>query len=77
MPFQEGKSFLEPKVKELVDCAIECVTTHLFAPGLKIHIRNALEKGASREEVMEVFELASLMGAQTVLAGVEVLRGAV
>lgn len=74
VPFQPGHSVLEPKVKELVYCAIDCATTHLFGPGLKIHIRNALEKGASSDEVMEVFELAALMGAQTVLLGAESLK---
>lgn len=76
VPFQEGHSHLDPKTKELVYCAIDCATTHLFAPGLKIHIRNAIEKGATPEEVMEVFELAALMGAQTVTAGVEALKKA-
>lgn len=71
VPFQEGHSHLDAKTKELVYCAIDCATTHLFAPGLKIHIRNAIEKGATAEEVMEVFELAALMGAQTVLAGLQ------
>ncbi|CAK3784075.1 gamma-carboxymuconolactone decarboxylase like [Lecanosticta acicola] len=71
VPFQEGHSFLESYVKELVYCAIDCATTHLFAPGLKIHIRNAIEKGASAEQVLEVFELAALMGAKTVVMGVD------
>lgn len=75
VPFQEGHSHLDAKTKELVYCAIDCATTHLFASGLKIHIRNALQKGATAEEVMEVFELAALMGSQTVLAGVEALKG--
>ena len=39
VPFQEGHSRLEPKVKELIYCAIDCATTHLYAPGLKLHIR--------------------------------------
>jgi len=74
VPFQTGHSHLDAKTKELVYCAIDCATTHLFAPGLKIHIRNAIEKGATPEEVMEVFELAALMGSQTVLAGAEALN---
>lgn len=64
---------LEPKVKELIYCAIDCATTHLFQPGLKLHIRNAVRYGATAGEVMEVFELASLMGVHTVLAGGDVL----
>ena len=62
---------LSAKVKEFVYIAIDCATTHLYVPGLKLHIRNAVRLGATREEVMEVFELASLMGVQSVMVGVE------
>ena len=53
---------LSPKVKEFVYIAIDCATTHLYVPDLKLHIRNAVRLGATPEEAMEVFELASLMG---------------
>jgi alkylhydroperoxidase/carboxymuconolactone decarboxylase family protein YurZ len=53
---------LLPKVKELVYVAIDCTTMQLYVPGLKLHIRNAVWLGATPEEAMEVFELASLMG---------------
>jgi alkylhydroperoxidase/carboxymuconolactone decarboxylase family protein YurZ len=76
VPFENGGA-LSPKVKELVFCAIDCATTHLYVPGLKLHIRNAVRYGATKEEVMEVFELASLMGTQTVLLGAPVLKEAV
>ena len=62
-------------MKELVYCAIDCATTHLYVPGLKLHIRNAIRYGASAAEVMEVFELAALMGVHTVMAGADVLVG--
>lgn len=73
VPFRKDRNALSPKVKELVYTAIDCATTHLYQPGLKAHIRNAVRYGATAEEVMEVFELASLMGIHTVLAGVEAL----
>lgn len=73
VPFEEGHRALGRKVKELIYCAIDCSTTHLYLPGLKIHIRNAINYGATEEEVMEVFELAALMGAQTVKMGADVL----
>jgi alkylhydroperoxidase/carboxymuconolactone decarboxylase family protein YurZ len=62
---------LSPKIKEFVYIAIDCATTHLYVPGLKLHIRNAVRLGATKEEVMEIFELASLMGVQSVMVGVE------
>ncbi|KAK4548208.1 hypothetical protein LTR36_010077 [Oleoguttula mirabilis] len=73
VPFQKDHSALDAKTKELIYCAIDSATTHLYAPGLKLHIRNAIEHGALAEEVMEVFELAALMGVQTVVKGVDVL----
>lgn len=76
VPFRKDRNALSPKVKELVYCAIDCSTTHLYGPGLKLHIRNAMRYGATTEEVMEVFELASLIGVYTVLAGAQVLADA-
>ncbi|TKA31324.1 hypothetical protein B0A50_02169 [Salinomyces thailandicus] len=73
VPFQPGHSTLDAKTKELVYVAIDCATTHLYGPGLKIHIRNAIEYGASAEEVLEVLQLAGLMGVQSVMSGVDAL----
>lgn len=53
---------LEPKVKELVYCAFDASATHLYSPGLKIHMRNALRLGATKEEIMEVLEIVSVVG---------------
>jgi len=76
VPFEPSHQVLEPKVKELIYCAIDCATTHLYQPGLKLHIRNAIKHGASPEEVMEVFELASLMGIQTAIVAAPILEAA-
>ena len=73
VPFSEGHRALDAKTKELIYCAIDCATTHLYQPGLKIHIQNAINHGASEQEVMEVFELAALMGVHTVMMGADVL----
>lgn len=53
---------LEPKVRELVTCAFDAATTHLYARGTKIHMRNALKLGATPDEIMEMLEITSLMG---------------
>jgi alkylhydroperoxidase/carboxymuconolactone decarboxylase family protein YurZ len=71
VPWKSGP--LEPKVKELVYIAIDASTTHLFEPGTRIHIRNALGYGATAAEIMEVFELTSLLGLDTLTAGVPAL----
>ncbi|PYH94486.1 carboxymuconolactone decarboxylase [Aspergillus ellipticus CBS 707.79] len=72
-PFDESKSVFDRKTKELVYIAIDSATTHMFLPGLKLHIRNAVKFGASPDEIMETFELASLMGIHTMQEGVAVL----
>jgi alkylhydroperoxidase/carboxymuconolactone decarboxylase family protein YurZ len=64
---------LEPKVRELVITAFDVAATHMFVPGLHQHIRNALGYGASREEVMEVIEIASSLGIHACNVGVPIL----
>jgi alkylhydroperoxidase/carboxymuconolactone decarboxylase family protein YurZ len=71
VPWRHGR--LEPKVKEFIYIAIDAATTHLYEPGTRIHVRNALCHGATREEIMEVFELVSVLGIHSVTHGVPVL----
>jgi alkylhydroperoxidase/carboxymuconolactone decarboxylase family protein YurZ len=68
-----SKGTLEPKVKELVYIAMDAAATHLFVPGIRQHIRNALEHGATREEIMEVLELTSTLGIHACNIGVPIL----
>ena len=67
---------LEPKVKEFMYTAFDCSATHMFEPGLRVHIRNALAYGATAAEIMEVFELASGIGAKTFALGAPALLAA-
>jgi len=71
VPWRNG--VLEPKVKELIYTAIDASTTHLYEPGLRQHIRNALGYGATKEEIMEVLELVSVLGIHSCILGVPVL----
>ena len=64
---------LEPKVKELIYTAFDVSATHLYVSGLRQHIRNALDYGATREEVLEVIELASVIGIHSCTVGVPIL----
>ncbi|KAI0401975.1 AhpD-like protein [Xylaria palmicola] len=61
----QGKGALEPKIKELVYCAFDAAATHLYVPGLKLHMRNALSYGATPQEIVEVLELATLLSLHT------------
>lgn len=66
--WKEGS--LSVKERELMCIAIDCTVTHQFESGLAIHIRNALRAGATRDEILEVFRLASLIGLEGyILAG--------
>ena len=42
--------------------AINAATTHLYAPGVRRHIQNALKAGASQEEIFETIQLTTVMG---------------
>ena len=62
-PWQAGTP--TPEEREFIYIAIDRATTHLFDPGLRVHIRNAMSYGATTAEMLEVMELTSLMGIQS------------
>ena len=64
---------LSPKIREFIYIAIDASTTHLYLPGLKLHMENALALGATRDEIMEVLELTSVLGIHTCTLGVPIL----
>ena len=53
---------LQQKYKELILIAINAATTHLYGPGVRRHIQNALKAGASMEEILEAIQLTTVMG---------------
>ncbi|OZC59744.1 gamma-carboxymuconolactone decarboxylase [Rhodococcus sp. 06-621-2] len=72
VPWKTGT--LEPKIKELIYCAFDSAATHLYASGLELHIRNALTLGATPYEVMEVFEIVSVLGIHGPLVAAPILE---
>jgi len=60
VPFSKGP--LSDKMKELILIAINAATTHLYAPGVRRHIQNALKLGATRDEILQVIELTTVLG---------------
>jgi alkylhydroperoxidase/carboxymuconolactone decarboxylase family protein YurZ len=60
VPFRKGP--LPRKVKELILLAINAATTHMYAPGVRRHIRNALEAGATQNEILETIQLTTVLG---------------
>lgn len=71
VPWKTG--VLEPKVKEFVYIAFDAAATHLYVPGLKLHMRNALRLGATTEEILEVLEIASVIGIHTATVAAPIL----
>jgi len=67
------KGVLPPKVKELIYIAVDASVTHLYEPGLKLHMRKAMEQGATPEEILEVLELISVLGIHSCTVGVPAL----
>ena len=61
-PWRSGS--LTPKERELLYIAIDCSVTHTYEPGMRMHIQNALRYKATRDEILEVFQLAGLMGTE-------------
>jgi len=64
---------LSAKDMELLSIAFDASFTHMYAPGTRRHIRNALKAGATVEEIMEVLKLCVAQGVQACNLGVPIL----
>jgi alkylhydroperoxidase/carboxymuconolactone decarboxylase family protein YurZ len=63
VPIRHGA--LAGKVREFIQIAVNASATHLHPDATRAHIRGALRLGATREEIMEVLEMASTIGIHT------------
>jgi len=64
---------LNAKTIELIGIALDASCTHLDAPGVRRHIRRALEAGATKEEITAVLQLATLQGLHSMRLGAPIL----
>jgi alkylhydroperoxidase/carboxymuconolactone decarboxylase family protein YurZ len=64
---------LPAKDVELLSIALDASYTHMYAPGTRRHIKNALKAGATLEEIMEVLKLCVVQGVQACNLGVPIL----
>jgi alkylhydroperoxidase/carboxymuconolactone decarboxylase family protein YurZ len=64
---------MSPKEVELLSIALDASFTHMYAPGVRRHIKNALKAGATMEEIMEVLKLCVVQGVQTFNLGLPIL----
>jgi len=64
---------LPRKDVELISLAVNAACTNLSAEGTRRHIRGALDAGASREEILMILKIASLLSIHTVSLGAPIL----
>jgi alkylhydroperoxidase/carboxymuconolactone decarboxylase family protein YurZ len=69
-----GGGVLPPKEIELLSIAFDASFTHMYAPGTRRHIQNALKVGASIEEIFEVLKICVAQGFQACNLGVAILK---
>jgi alkylhydroperoxidase/carboxymuconolactone decarboxylase family protein YurZ len=65
---------LDPKLREFIYIVTVASVTHIFPPGLRQHMRNAIGLGATEAELLTVLEIASTVGIHTYLLGVASLE---
>jgi alkylhydroperoxidase/carboxymuconolactone decarboxylase family protein YurZ len=68
-----GSGVMPPKETELLSIAFDASFTHMYAPGTRRHIHNALQAGATVQEIMEVLKICVAQGAQAMNLGVPIL----
>ena len=71
VPWRHGP--LPAKVKELIYIAVDANATHMYLPGVRQHIKAALDLGATGAEIMEVLELCATLGIHAMNVGMPVL----
>jgi alkylhydroperoxidase/carboxymuconolactone decarboxylase family protein YurZ len=64
---------MSAKELELLSIACDASFTHMYAPGVRRHIKAALEVGATMSEIMEVLKLCVVQGVQACNMGVPIL----
>ena len=64
---------LDPKVIEFIAIAVDASCTHMYGPGVRRHIRKALELGATKQEITAVLQCVSVLGIHTMSLGAPIL----
>jgi alkylhydroperoxidase/carboxymuconolactone decarboxylase family protein YurZ len=69
-----GSGILSPKDTELLSIAFDASFTHMYAPGVRRHIKGALKAGASIEEIVDTLKICVAQGVQSCNLGVAILE---
>jgi len=70
VPWHHGA--LDAKTKELIAIGLNASVTHMYMPGVRAHIRQALKFGATKDEIMEVFQLVAVLGVHSLTLGLPI-----
>ena len=65
---------LDAKTIEFLAIAVDASCTHMYGPGVRRHIRKALELGATKEEITAVLQCVSVLGIHTMSLGAPILQ---
>lgn len=57
---------LSPKQKEFIYIAFDFAATHLYTSGGRLHIENAIRYGATAQEILAVFQIATTLSIHAV-----------
>lgn len=72
LPMRRG--VLDAKTIEFIAIAVDASCTHMYAPGVRRHIRKALALGATQEEIAAVLQLTSVLGIHTLSLAAPILE---
>ena len=64
---------LDAKTIEFIAIAVDASCTHMYGPGVRRHIRKALELGATQAEISAVLQLTSVLGIHSMSLGAPIL----
>lgn len=65
---------LEPKTIEFLAIAVDAACTHMYSPGVRRHIRKALQLGATKQEITAVLQLTGVLGIHSLSLGAPILH---
>lgn len=71
MPMVSG--VLDARTIEFIAIAVDASCTHMYGPGVRRHIRKALDLGATKQEIAAVLQLTSVLGIHTMSLGAPML----
>jgi alkylhydroperoxidase/carboxymuconolactone decarboxylase family protein YurZ len=67
------RGVLDQKTWELIAIAVDASCTHMYAPGVRRHIRGALAAGATKEQILAVLQAVCVLGIHSMSLGAPIL----